>query len=111
MLYMLPPGLLSRVAFQESGYDPLVVSSANAIGLMQFTTQTAQGFSIDPRVPSQAIDAAGKYLRQLFDEFGSWRLALAAYNWGPTNLATYGVQHLPPETVNFVDSIAMDLGL
>ena len=111
LTYMLPIGLLSRVAFQESGYDPTTVGRAGEIGIMQFMPDTARSFSIDPSIPSQAIDAAGHYLRQLFDEFRTWRLALTAYNWGPTNLVNYGINAVPATTRDYVQSIAGDLGL
>ena len=37
--------------------------------------------------PVRATDAAARYLRDLYAQFGSWPLALAAYNWGENNLA------------------------
>lgn len=115
--YGLPPDLLNRVAYQESRYDPEAVSPSGAIGLMQFMPATAAQFGIDPRNPFQSIDAAGKYLRQLYGMFNSWSVAIAAYNWGPGNmrkhLTKYGslnVAALPSETRGYL-SIASDIGV
>lgn len=115
--YGLPDGLLARMAQQESGYNPAAVSSKGAAGLFQFMPSTARDFGIDPLDPSQSTFAAARYIRQLYDRFQSWREALAAYNWGMGNLerkdlidGVFG-DDLPPETQNYVSSIAGDLGL
>lgn len=115
--YGLPRDLLSRVAYQESRYNPIAISPVGAIGLMQFMPLTAKDFGIDPRDPFQSIDAAGKYLSQLFTRFNNWPAAIAAYNWGPGNmnkhLAKYGkinVSALPEETRKYL-AIASDIGI
>lgn len=115
--YGLPPDLLNRVAYQESRYNPDAVSKVGAIGLMQFMPATAADFGIDPRDPFQSIDAAGKYLAQLYRQFRSWPLAIAAYNWGPGNMQKHLAKHgglnvaaLPDETRKYL-SIATDIGV
>lgn len=115
--YGLPPDLLNRVAYQESRYNPAAVSPVGAIGLMQFMPATAKDFGIDPRDPFQSIDAAGKYLSQLYKMFNNWPAAIAAYNWGPGNmrkhLAKYGklnIAAIPDETRKYL-SIASDIGI
>lgn len=115
--YGLPPGLLARVAQEESGFDPTAVSPAGAQGLFQFMPATAADFGIDPFDAKASTYAAAKYLRQLYDKFGSWQQALAAYNWGAGNLqrkdlpdGIFGNQ-LPDETAKYVADIAGDLGL
>ena len=97
-------------------------SSADAVGLWQFTPETGRQYGL--RVEDEADDrtdrrlstsAAGRYLRNLFDDFGSWELAAAAYNAGPTRvreaLDSSGAEdywglvagkHLPPETRAYV---------
>jgi soluble lytic murein transglycosylase-like protein len=107
----IPAGLLSRVAYQESRFDPHAISPAGAIGLMQFLPATAAEFGIDARDPAQSIRGAAEYLSQLFRQFGSWTLALAAYNWGPGNLARKGFEAAPGETRDYVSSIAADVRL
>ena len=115
--YGLPPDILNRVAYQESRYDPNAISPAGAIGLMQFMPATAKDFGINPADPFQSIDAAGRYLSQLYKMFGSWQQALAAYNWGPGNMRKHLARHgalnvaaLPDETRKYL-SIASDIGV
>ncbi len=107
--YSLPAGLLSRIAYQESRYDPAAVSQAGALGLMQFMPGTAADYGIDPLDPYQSIDATGRYLRWLFGRLGSWRLALAAYNFGIGNVERG--RSWPAETVAYVSDISKDVGL
>jgi soluble lytic murein transglycosylase-like protein len=110
--YRLPPSLLSRVAFSESNYNPTIVSSAGAVGLMQLEPKTAAAYGCsDPTVPEQAVPAAARYLAYLFRRFGDWRSALAAYNWGEGNVANYGAELAPASTQAYVLAIAHDVGL
>ena len=110
--YGLPSGLLSRMAYQESRYDPNARSKSGAIGLMQFMPATAKDMGIDPTDPFQSIDGAGKYLRLLYNRFKDWKLAIAAYNAGPGNVAKYG-NKVPPfkETIQYVASVSKDIGI
>jgi soluble lytic murein transglycosylase-like protein len=110
----LPDGLLARVLYQESAFRPDVItgntkSTAGALGIAQFMPATAADLGIDPLDPRQAIPAAAKYLRSLFDQLGSWPAALAGYNWGPGNVARKGVLAAPPETQKYVASIVADV--
>lgn len=85
----LPEDLI-YVAMIESGFSPRAVSSASAVGVWQFiaTTGSEMGLAITPyiderRDPVKATRAACKYFKLLYDRFGSWPLAMAAYNGGP----------------------------
>jgi peptidoglycan DL-endopeptidase CwlO len=109
--YGLPPGLLSRVAYQESRYNPKAKSPAGALGLMQFMPATAKDFGIDPWNPEQSIWAAAQYLSQLYKRFGNWKEAVAAYNWGQGNVAKKGLEKAPSETRNYFAQILGDIGL
>ena len=109
--YNLPDGLLSRVAFQESRYNPTIVSPKGAIGLMQFMPPTAKQYGINPLNPEQSIEAAGKYLASLYKQFGNWQQAVASYNWGQGNVARKGLARAPLETRNYYSEILNDIGL
>ena len=74
---------LKAVASTESAFEPGAVSSAGAEGIMQLMPAVASSLGVDPFDPSQAIGAAARLLSSYHTQFGSWPLALAAYNAGP----------------------------
>jgi membrane-bound lytic murein transglycosylase D len=83
------PQDLVYLAMIESGFNPTAKSPVKATGLWQFMTATAQryGLTVKGKVderknPAKATDAALSYLSDLYDRFGSWYLAAAAYNAG-----------------------------
>ena len=102
----IPQDLFLRLVHQESRWDHTAVSHAGAIGLAQLMPGTAALLRVDPTVPSENLDGGARYLRQQYETFGSWRLALAAYNAGPGAVKKYG--GIPPfrETKNYVRIIA-----
>ncbi len=107
--YGLPRYLLARVAQAESNYNPNAESHAGAIGLMQIIPRWHPG--VDPLDPKASIYYAAQYLRKLYNRFGTWPMALAAYNWGQGNLSSKGFDRAPRETRNYVAKIAGDLRL
>ncbi len=114
--YELPKRMLARVAYQESRFrDDIIngdiVSSAGAEGIMQIVPKWHP--DVNPYNIPEAIDYAGKYLRNLYNSFGDWQLALAAYNFGQGNVRKWmaGEKALPTETKNYVDQISQDIGL
>jgi cell wall-associated NlpC family hydrolase len=103
--YGLPSGLLRAVASVESSFNPNAVSPAGAQGLMQLMPGTARGLGVNAMNPAQAVDGAGRMLSGLVHEFGSVKLALAAYNAGPGAVKKYG--GVPPyaETQSYVRKV------
>jgi len=129
----IPRGLLVRLAFQESRFRQDIItgktrSPAGALGIMQIIPRWHPGLSPGDAAedakaaldPAKAIAYAGRYLRQLYDRFGTWPYALAAYNWGQGNLSSHlrriptggdWVRTLPKETQNYVVGISKDIGI
>lgn len=104
--YNLPPDVFRRQLIAESGLNTQAVSPAGARGVAQLMPATAQAFGVDPMNPAQAIPAAALYMRQNLNRYGDdWQKALAAYNWGPGNLAKYGIAAAPPETTRYITKV------
>ncbi len=101
----LPEDLFLRLIHQESRWNPTAVSHKGALGLAQLMPGTAQVLGVDPHDPAQNLDGGARYLRMMYDRFGDWTLALAAYNAGPGAVDTHG--GVPPyaETRQYVQII------
>ena len=100
--------LVRAVIQVESAFNPRAISSKGAKGLMQLMPATARQFGVaDAFDPSENVRAGVAYLRQLLDRYsGNERLALAAYNAGPSAVDRFG-QTVPPfpETRDYVTRI------
>ena len=106
----LPAPFFIRLLFQESRFDPAVVSSAGAQGIAQFMPATAEGMGVsNPFDPREAIPASARLLNELLQQFGNLGLAAAAYNAGPKRiqdwLGSKGKGKLPEETQGYVKII------
>lgn len=103
--YGVPVDLFNRLVQQESGWNPRAKSRAGAIGLAQLMPFTARTLGVNPHDPRQNLEGGARYLAKQYRKFGSWRLALAAYNAGPEAVAKYN--GVPPykETRNYVRKI------
>ncbi|MEO0378750.1 MAG: lytic transglycosylase domain-containing protein [Pseudomonadota bacterium] len=98
----VPVDLFLRLVQQESGWNPTARSHKGAYGLAQLMPGTARGLGVDRKDPYENLDGGAKYLKQQYLTFGSWRLALAAYNAGPGAVKKHN--GVPPyrETRNYV---------
>jgi soluble lytic murein transglycosylase-like protein len=107
----VPEALLNAVASTESSFQPGAVSNAGAEGLMQLMPTTAASLGVNPFNPSQAVNAAAHLLSNYHEQFGSWSLALAAYNAGPAAVQTYS--GVPPysQTQNYVQTVLSRAGM
>jgi soluble lytic murein transglycosylase-like protein len=106
----VPVRLFDALIAQESRYRPYARSSAGAMGLAQLMPGTAAYLGVsDPWHPEQNLRGGARYLREQLTRFGSWELALAAYNAGPGRIEQYN--GIPPfrETRNYVRTIMASL--
>ncbi|MDO9392781.1 MAG: transglycosylase SLT domain-containing protein, partial [Methylotenera sp.] len=119
------PTEIALLPMIESAFNPQAYSTSSASGIWQFIPSTGKHFGLkqnwwvdNRRNVTFATDAALEYLQKLYGMFGSWDLALAAYNAGegtvgraiernrklglPTN---YESLSLPTETKNYVPKL------
>jgi hypothetical protein len=116
----VPEELLFGLAMCESAFNPFAASSAGADGVFQFTAETGAAYGLRGRAERRRLTtsaaAAAHHLADLHSTFGSWELALAAYNCGAGRvsraLAQAGgaewavVRHsLPRETREYVPRV------
>lgn len=116
------PTELALLPIIESSYDPSATSNAAAAGLWQFIPSTGRIYGLNQsttydgrRDIIESTRAAYDFLTSLYNQFGSWELALAAYNAGPSRISRaitanrnaglptdYWSLRLPTETMNYV---------
>jgi membrane-bound lytic murein transglycosylase D len=116
------PAELVFLPIVESGFNPKAYSRARAAGPWQFISGTAKRYGLvidwwrdERKDPVKSTEAAAKYLNDLYEMFGSWSLALAAYNAGEGKIAKalrksssddfwqlLGTRYIRKETKNYV---------
>jgi membrane-bound lytic murein transglycosylase D len=119
------PQDLIYLAQAESGFHPLAVSRVGARGIWQFMASRGRGYGLyhnmwvdDRQDPEKSTRAAARHLKDLYNQFGDWYLAMAAYNSGPGTVQAavkrtgyadfwelYNRNVLPKETRNYVPII------
>ena len=105
----IPPAIAQAVAQVESGTSQwtasgnVVTSPKGALGVFQLMPATAASLGVDPTDLTQNIQGGISYLKQMYAKFGNWADALAAYNFGPGNVAAG--KPLPTETQNYVSAV------
>jgi hypothetical protein len=100
------PDLFERQIQQESAFDPDAFNaSSGATGIAQIVPRFHP--DVNPRDPIASLDYAARWMAQLHEQLGTYRLALAAYNWGPGNVSRWdGTRDdLPSETRHYLDII------
>ncbi len=113
------PEELLYLAMIESGFNPYARSYAKAVGIWQFIGSTGRAYGLryswwydERRDPEKSTRAAARHLKDLYERFGNWYLALAGYNYSPhkieKRLSKYKVDEywelprLPRQTRNYV---------
>ncbi|MDO8891436.1 MAG: LysM peptidoglycan-binding domain-containing protein [Sulfurimicrobium sp.] len=119
------PTEIALLPIIESAYNPKAYSTSHASGIWQFIPSTGKHFGLDQNLLYDgrrdilaATDAALDYLQKLYNMFGNWELALAAYNWGEGSVGRaiaknqangeptdYLSLRMPPETRNYVPKL------
>ncbi len=107
--YEIPDQLFFNLVTAESNWDAMIVSPRGAIGLAQLMPGTAEELGVDPWDAYENLDGGARYLRRQYERFGTWELALAAYNAGPGAVEKYGGIPPYPETEEYVEKILGDL--
>lgn len=92
------PGLLLEVAQAESSLNPnalgpVLPSGERAVGIMQLLPSTATQLGVDPHDLQQNITGGAMYLAQQIARFGDAVQGVAAYDWGPSNVAQAVAQY------------------
>lgn len=111
-MFNIPRDIAHALIMQESGGKQYVKSHKGATGVMQLMPGTAKGLGVtDIKDAKQNIWGGMKYLNNMYKQFGTWPLALAAYNAGPAAVAKY--KGIPPykETQNYVKNICKKAGV
>jgi membrane-bound lytic murein transglycosylase D len=122
------PQDLIYLAQAESGFHPYALSRAGARGIWQFMASRARAYNLhrdmwvdDRQDPEKSTRAAARHLKELYNQFGDWYLAMAAYNSGPGTVQSavkrtgyadfwelYRRNVLPKETRNYVPIIVAE---
>lgn len=105
--HRMDPNLVKAVIKAESDFDPMAISPAGAVGLMQLMPKTAEQLNVfDPFNPEENIEAGVRYLSYLLNSFkGDLKMSLAAYNAGENLVRRH--KTIPPieETRHYIKRV------
>ncbi len=113
------PEELFYLAMIESGFNPHARSYARAVGIWQFIYSTGRAYGLhrswwfdERRDPEKATRAAARHLKDLYERFNNWYLAIAGYNYSPRKIERrmkrykvdefWELPRLPRQTRNYV---------
>ncbi len=101
----IDPDMFVKQIQQESGFDPTAFNPSGATGIAQIVPAAHPG--VDANDPIASLDYAANWMAGLHRNLGSYRKALAAYNWGPGNVSHWNGarETLPAETRRYLDVI------
>lgn len=99
--YGVPQSVFFNLINVESGWNPNASGQAGEVGLTQINPSIHTG--VDAYDTSSALDYTAKTLRQYYDEFGSWSVAVAAWNAGEPNVRKAG--GVPSYSQDYVNKI------
>lgn len=108
--YGVDKNLIKSIIKTESNFDPNVVSCAGAKGIMQLMPENCKSLGVtDPFNIEQNIDGGVRHIKEYINRYnGDIKMALTAYNGGPTRMFNRGVKSIddiykmPKETQNYV---------
>lgn len=103
----VPANIALAVAHQESGLNQAAIGSKGELGVFQLMPSTATGLGVNASNLDSNILGGISYLKQLYDRFGDWGKALAAYNAGPTAVVK---NRIPTSTQGYVSNILSKAG-
>jgi soluble lytic murein transglycosylase-like protein len=119
--YGVDPAIAVAVALHESGGNQyrndgsLVRGRSGEIGIFQLMPATALALGVKhPEDAAQNIDGGVRYLAAMYQRYGDWKLALAAYNAGPGNVDKYingDFNAVPQSSWTYAASILSDAGV
>lgn len=105
--YGVPPNIALAVARRESDFSQDARGAAGEVGIFQLMPGTAKELQVDPYDVEQNIQGGISYLAKMFNQFGDWALALAAYNAGPGRVKSGSI---PESTQQYVIGVLASAG-
>lgn len=100
--YGFNPDIFERQINQESGFNPNRTGADGEIGIAQIMPATARAWGVNAADPVAALDAAAKHMAEYLAKYGSYQMALAAYNAGEGAVQS---GRIPASTQGYINAI------